>query len=260
MLMVETSELSKPKEDLKGQNQAQGPVEAQLMGAEAEEASTPLASSCPISSSSTTTHAESLLKKALNVMTAELLGFLLLKDGAKEPISQAKILNTVLRDNQAHFPVVLCEATQCLLLVFGVYMKEVDPGEQIYFLVPTLGLTLNEMQRDGQSMPKAGLLVMDLSLILLAGDLTLRRRSREHSTGWGYVELLTQVWEREGYLECQQVPDSDPAHYKFLWGPQAYVETSKWQVRAFLLRVNKKALRAFPPLSAEAEGVEEEGA
>ncbi|OWJ99448.1 hypothetical protein Celaphus_00009588 [Cervus elaphus hippelaphus] len=249
MFMVEMSELSKPKEDLKGQNQAQGPAEAQLMGAEAEEASTPLASSCPISSSSTATHAESLLKKALNVMTAELLGFLLLKDGTKEPISQAKMLNTVLRDNQAHFPVVLCEATQCLPLVFGMYMKEVDPGEQIYFLVPTLGLTLNEMQRDGQGMPKAGLLVIDLSLILLAGDLTLRRR-----------ELLTQVWEREGYQECQQVPDSDPAHYKFLWGPQAYVETSKWQVRVFLLRVSKKALRTFPPLSAEAEGAEEEGA
>ena len=95
------------------------------------------------------------------------------------------MLNTVLRDNQAHFPVVLREATQCLPLVFGVYVNKVDPGEHIYFLVPTLGLTLNEMQRDGQSIPKAVLLVMDLSLILLAGDLTPRRRSGEHLAGWG---------------------------------------------------------------------------
>ena len=51
-LMVEMSELSKPKEDLQCQNQARGPVEVQLRGAEAEEASTPLASSCPVSSSS----------------------------------------------------------------------------------------------------------------------------------------------------------------------------------------------------------------
>ena len=54
------------------------------MGAEAEEVSTPLASSCPVSSSSAVAHAEFLLKKALNVMTANLMGFLLLKDGTKE--------------------------------------------------------------------------------------------------------------------------------------------------------------------------------
>ena len=47
---------------------------------------------------------------------------------------------------------------------------------------------------------------------------------------------------------------------EFLWSPRAYVETRKWQVRAFLLRVKQRALRAFPPLSAEAEGEEEEGA
>ncbi|KAB0340146.1 hypothetical protein FD754_023372 [Muntiacus muntjak] len=243
MLMVEMSELSKPKEDLQGQKQAQGPGEAWCMGAEAEEASTPLTSSCPVSSSSAVAHAESLLKESLNVMTANLMGFLLLKDGIKEPISQAKMLNMVLRDNQAHFPVVLHKATQCLPLVFCVYVKEVDPREHIYFLVPTLGLTLNEMQRDGQGMPKVGLLVMDLSLILLAGDLIPRRRSGEHLAGWG-----------------GGVPDNDPAHFEFLWGPRAYVETSKWQVRAFLLRVKQRALRAFQLLSAEAEGQEEEGA
>ena len=36
---------------------------------------------------------------------------------------------------------------------------------------------------------------------------------------------------------------SHSACYEFLWGPQAYVETSKWQVMAFLLRVNQSALR-----------------
>ena len=47
-------------------------------------------------------------------MTAELLGFLLLKYSTKEPISQAEMQSTVLRDNQAHFPVVFRKATQCL--------------------------------------------------------------------------------------------------------------------------------------------------
>ena len=73
-------------------------------------------------------------------------------------------------------------------------------------------------------------------------------------------EVLTQVWVWDGYLECQQVPDNDPAHYESLWSPRAYVETRKWQVRAFLLRVKQRALRAFPPLSTEAAREEDEAA
>ena len=40
-----------------------------------------------------------------------------------------------------------------------------DPSEHTYILVLTLGLTLKEMLRDGQRLPKAGLLVMVLCLI-----------------------------------------------------------------------------------------------
>ena len=47
---------------------------------------------------------------------------------------------------------------------------------------------------------------------------------------------------------------------EFLWGPLAYVETSRWQVMACVLRVNQRAWRAFPLLSAEAAREEEEGA
>ena len=53
---------------------------------------------------------------------------------------------------------------------------------------------------------------------------------------------------------------SHRACYEFLWGPWANVETSKWQVMVFLLRVNQSALRAFPPLSAEVAREEEKGA
>ena len=73
-------------------------------------------------------------------------------------------------------------------------------------------------------------------------------------------ELLTQVWVQEGYLEYRQVPDSLPAHYEFLWGPWAYAETSKWQVMAFLLRVNQRAFRSFTLPSAEAVREEDSAA
>ena len=238
-------------------------MEAQLLGAEAEDASTPLASLPPVSSSSAAADAETLLMQALNRMTTQLLEFLLLKYGTKEPIFQAEMLNMVLRDNQAHFPVVFRKATQCLQLAFGLDMKEVDHREHIYVMVPILGLTLNEMQTDGQSIPKAGLLVTVLSLILLAGD----RVSEENI--WGALsrmgvfagikhciygepkELLTQVWVRAGYLKYQQVPYSHPARYEFLWGPRAYAETSKQKVKDFLRKVKGRGPRFFPPRFAE---------
>ena len=262
MPVVPTNELCTSEEDLQGQIQAEGPVEAQLLGAEAEDASTPLASLPPVSSSSAAADAETLLMQALNRMTTQLLEFLLLKYGTKEPIFQAEMLNMVLRDNQAHFPVVFRKATQYLQLAFGLDMKEVDHREHIYVMVPILGLTLNEMQTDGQSIPKAGLLVTVLSLILLAGD----RVSEENI--WGALsrmgvfagikhciygepkELLTQVWVRAGYLKYQQVPYSHPARYEFLWGPRAYAETSKQQVKDYLRKVNGRGPRFFPPRCA----------
>ncbi|KAI4554667.1 hypothetical protein MJG53_019966 [Ovis ammon polii x Ovis aries] len=252
MPVVPTNELCTSEEDLQGQIQAQGPVEAQLLGAEAEDASTPLASFPPDSSSSAAVDAEILFKQAVNVMTAELLEFLLLKYGTKEPIFQAEMLNRVLRDNQAHFPVVFRKATQCLQLAFGVDMKEVDHREHIYVMVATLGLTLNEMQRGGQSIPKAGLLVTVLSLILVAGDRVCEEKvwgalsmmgvfpGIEHCIYGEPKELLTQVWVQAGYLEYRQVPYSHPAHYEFLWGPRAYAETSKQQVKDYLHRYHTK--------------------
>ena len=71
--------------------------------------------------------------------------FRLLKYRAKELTPQAEMLKKVIRDNQEHFPVVFSQASECLQLVFGVEVKEVDPMEHIYFMVPTLGLTCNAM-------------------------------------------------------------------------------------------------------------------
>ncbi|XP_006072684.3 melanoma-associated antigen 10-like [Bubalus bubalis] len=262
MSVVPMNELCTSEEDLQGQIQAQGPVEAQLLGAEAEDASTPLASFPPVSSSSAAVDAEILFKQALNGMTTQLLEFLLLKYGTKEPIFQAEMLNTILRDNQAHFPVVFHKTTQCLQLAFGLDMKEVDHREHIYVMVPILGLTLNEMQRDEESIPKAGLLVMALSLILLAGDRVSEKKvwgalskmgvfaGIEHCIYGEPKELLTQVWVRAGYLQYRQVPYSHPARYEFLWGPRAYAETSKQQVKDYLRKVNGRGPRFFPPRCA----------
>ena len=96
--------------------------------------------------------------------------FWLLKYRAKELTSQAEMLKKVIRDNQEHFPVVFSQASECLQLVGGIKVKEVDPSEYIYIMVPTLGLTCDAMLSGGQGLPKAGLLVLVFSLIMRNGD------------------------------------------------------------------------------------------
>ena len=95
----------------------------------------------------------------------ELVQFLLSRCLAKEPITKAEVLNSVLKDYQDHFLVVFGQASEYLQLVFSLEVKEVDPSEHTYILVPSLGLTLSEMLSDGQRLPKAGLLVVILCLI-----------------------------------------------------------------------------------------------
>ena len=102
-------------------------------------------------------------------------------------------------------------------------VKEVDPSEHTYILVLTLGLTLKEMLRDGQRLPKAGLLVMVLCLITVEDNCAPAEEiwgalsrigvcpRREHCIYGEPRELLTQFWVQEVYLEYQQVSDSDPA-------------------------------------------------
>ncbi|XP_065772911.1 melanoma-associated antigen 10-like [Muntiacus reevesi] len=170
-------------------------------------------------------------------MVANLMKFLLFKYRAKEMASEVEMLKKVLRDNKEHFSVVFSQASECLQLVCGVEVKEVDPREHIYIMVPTLGLTCDAMLSSGKSMPKAGLLVLVLSLIVQNGDCTPK--------------------EEEGYLEYRQVSDNDPARFEFLWGPQACTETSESEVMEDLLRVNQWFSRAFPPPSAEAVKEEE---
>ena len=100
----------------------------------------------------------------------ELVQFLLSRCLAKEPITKAEVLNSVLKDYQDDFLVVFGQASEYLQLVFGLEVKEEDPSEHTDILVPSLGLTLSEMLSDGQRLPKAGLLVVILCLITVEDD------------------------------------------------------------------------------------------
>ncbi|KAB1252740.1 Melanoma-associated antigen 8 [Camelus dromedarius] len=189
---------------------------------------------------------------------------------AKQPTSKEEMLNAVLRDDQDHFPAVLSQASECLQLVFGVDVKEVDPREHLYVLVPTLASPT--MAWTMGEHPKTGLLLILLGVIVLEGDFAPEEAvwgalskmglcaGREHFIYGEPRELITNVWVREGYVEYRQVANSDPARHEFLWGPRAYTETSKLQVLEHFLRINRRGPSFFPSLSEERVSDEEEGA
>ncbi|XP_044924021.1 melanoma-associated antigen 8-like [Mustela putorius furo] len=216
--------------------------------------------------------AEPVLHAALHVRAVSLVGFLLQKFRTKQPTSQAEMLAIVGEDEQDAFPGILGQASECMRLVFGVEVKEVDPSEHSYVLVTVLGLTCDAMLSGEQGLPKTGLLVVLLGVILLEGDRAPEEvvwealgvmgvyAGEEHIIFGEPRELLTNVWVQEGYLEYQQVPGGDPARYEFLWGPRAHMETSRVQVLEYLLRVYPGLPVSSLVPSEEAVSHEEEGA
>ncbi|XP_077920941.1 melanoma-associated antigen 10-like [Halichoerus grypus] len=212
------------------------------------------------------------LQDKLHVKVADLVVFLLLKYRNKQPTHQAEMLEIVSKDYQDDFPVILGQASECMRLVFGVDLKEVDPSDHSYVLVTVLGLTCDGMLSSEQEVPKTSLLVLLLAVILLENDCAPEGKvwealgvmgvyaGQEHVIYGEPRELLTNVWVQEGYVEYRQVPGSDPARYEFLWGPRAHAETSRLQVLEYLLQVNRRQPGSSIILSEGAVNDEEEGA
>ncbi|XP_006087859.1 melanoma-associated antigen 10-like [Myotis lucifugus] len=212
----------------------------------------------------------SLLRDAIEDKVADLVGFLLLKYKTKEPITKAEVLSSVIKEYKDHFPMIFDQVSECMQLVFGIDVKEVDPTSHTYVLVNTLGLTCNGMLNDEQSVPKTGLLINILGVIFMNGNCAPEEviwkmlsvmgvyDGREHFIYGEPRELLTRVWVQEQYLEYRQVPKSDPARYEFLWGPRAHVETTKLKVLEFLTQINDTIPMAFPHCYEEALKDEEE--
>ncbi|XP_014310450.2 melanoma-associated antigen 10-like [Myotis lucifugus] len=182
---------------------------------------------------------ESLPRSVINDKVADLVDFLLLKYRTKELTTRAEMLSSIIREHQDHFAIIFREASECMQLVYGIEVKEVDPTSHTYVLVINLGLTYDGMVNDEHSMPKTGLLILILSIIFSEDDCAPEEKiwealnamgvhaGMEHSIYGEPRELLTRDWVQEQYLEYRQVPNSDPARYEFLWGPRAHAETIK---------------------------------
>nr|XP_033706283.1 melanoma-associated antigen 8-like [Tursiops truncatus] len=245
------SELRQPEADLEAPVPAQGPVEAPLLGAAGEEAASPLVLRLPWRPPFSA-YAEPLSREALVALMADLVGFLLVKFRTGEPTSEAEMLSTVVREHRDHFPVVYSHACECLLLAFGLDVKEVDPRERTYVLVPTLGLTWDAVLSDWQRTPEASLPLLVLTMVTLFGD-----RVPEEEV-WGKLGTLGFVAEgaahrsvgADGLPEVPAGAPQRPCPLRVPVGSRAYAEASECQVLQHLLRINSMAPRFFPSVSA----------
>ncbi|XP_070147238.1 melanoma-associated antigen B1-like [Ovis canadensis] len=171
-----------------------------------------------------------------------LVEFLLEKYTKKEPITQKALMKIVSRKYRQHFPEILSTARECVELVFGLEMKEVDRSRNIYTLISKLNLGGNNCPSGEGGLPKSGLLMVLLGVIFMNGG-----------TGFGEPRrLITKDLVQKEYLNYLQVPNSDPLRYEFLWGPRACAETSKMKVLEVLAKFHGRVPSSFPDLYEEA--------
>ncbi|KAL2768880.1 melanoma-associated antigen B6, partial [Daubentonia madagascariensis] len=227
-----------------------------------ERPSTSQASPCTPSS-----HRDPLTRKA-----SMLVQFLLEKYKKKEAILKAEMLKVVNKKYKEHFPEIFRRASERMELVFGLELKEVNPGGQSYTLVSKLGLSSEGSLSGNKGLPKSGLLMMLLGVIFMKGNRATEEEiweflnvlgvhaGRRHLIFGEPRKLITKDFVQDKYLEYRQVPNSDPARYEFLWGPRAHAETSKMKVLEVLAKINDTVPCSFPNLYEEALRDEQERA
>ncbi|XP_016064769.1 PREDICTED: LOW QUALITY PROTEIN: uncharacterized protein LOC107534259 [Miniopterus natalensis] len=196
--------------------------------------------------------------------------FLLYKYKMRQPILKDDMLNIVGEDYQSQFPEMFKTACEQIEIFFALDIEEVDSTRHSYALVSKLKLPNNGRVRAGRGLPKTGLLMHILGMIFINGnrvpeeeiwnDLRLMHvyPRRKHFVFGEPKKLITQDFVRLKYLECHQVPGSDPPRYEFMWGPKAHLETSKMKVLEFWAKINDTLPSAFPSCYEEALRDEEE--
>ncbi|KAM4818133.1 melanoma-associated antigen 10-like [Thomomys bottae] len=208
---------------------------------------------------------ESLLTNSIPLVL-----FLVIKYGMKVLITKVEML-TVIRNHHNYFSMILRRAADCMQLIFGIDVNEVDPINHSYVLVTSLGITYDGLHSDVQGMPKTGLLIMILCIIFMKGNCASEEEvwdslnkmgvwsDREHYLSGNPKKLITEDFVQEQYLQYRQVPNTYPARYEFLWGPRAHLETSKMKILKHWAKFSGCHPTSFPTLYEEALREEEEG-
>ncbi|XP_069895496.1 melanoma-associated antigen 10-like [Dipodomys merriami] len=201
-----------------------------------------------------------------------LIPCLLHKYWMRQPVTMEELLSCINPHHHHYFSVIFGRARAYMLLIFGIYIEEVDPIFHTYVLNIAAGLTYDGIMTDVQGMPKTGLLIVILSIIFTEGNRAKEEVMwqalsmmgvyawKEHCLFGDPWRLIMEDFIREGYLEYQQVPGSDPACYEFLWGPRARAETTKMKILVHCAHFGGIDPMSFSALYEEALREEQRGA
>ncbi|KAK2083017.1 Melanoma-associated antigen B6 [Saguinus oedipus] len=194
----------------------------------------------------------------------ELVQFLQEKFEKNESILKADMLKLVSRRYKEHFPEILKETSEHLMVSFGVELKEIDSSGESYTLVSKLGLPSEGILSGYNGLAKSGILMSALGLIFMKGNRATEEEVWHFLTFLGISsrtthplygnpqKILTEDLVQAKYLEYQQVRNSDPPRYEFLWGPRAHFETSKMRVLSVFAKMNNTVPGFYPNLYEEA--------
>ncbi|XP_006903504.1 PREDICTED: melanoma-associated antigen B3-like, partial [Elephantulus edwardii] len=189
-----------------------------------------------------------------------------------KPVNKEDMLKIVSKNFEHHFLEILKRATFSIEVVFGIDLKELDSKKQCYALVSKMDLPNNGMLSDGRGFPKTGLLMTLLGVIFMNGNCAREEiiwkflnKMRIYAGQRHFIygeprKLITQDFVKLKYLEYRRVPNTEPAHCEFLWGPRAYAETTKMKVLEYFAKINNTAPSALSSWYEEALRDEEDRA
>nr|XP_036848091.1 melanoma-associated antigen B5-like [Manis javanica] len=198
--------------------------------------------------------------------------FLVHRYKLKQPMLKEDMLKIIGEEYEYQFPEILKKTAKRIESLFAVDLKEGDSPRRSYDLVSKLKLPNNGRVRPGRGFPKTGLVMRVLGIILLQDNCATEEDMWKHLRGMSIYpgrrhffygeprKLITQTLVRLKYLECRQVPGSDPPRCEFLWGPKAHAETSRMKILEFIANTEKEIPSAFPSFCEEAVQDEEEKA
>ncbi|XP_005358597.1 melanoma-associated antigen 10-like [Microtus ochrogaster] len=215
---------------------------------------------------------QSLLNSQLKEKMTDLVYAMIFKYQVKEPITKAEMLEIISKEYRKQFHVIFMDASKCLYMLFGIDIKEDYAIRNSYNFANSLNLTYEEKLSGHQRMPRNGFLIFILGLIFIEGNCASEESIWEFLNTMGIYDgevhpiygeprkFLTRDLVQQNYLTYQQVSNSHPPCFEFLWGPRAHAETTKMKVLEFLARINERDPLSFLFLYEEALREEEERA
>ena len=127
------------------------------------------------------------------------------------------MLRSVIREHKDNFPVIFSKVCECMEVVSGIEVKEVDPTSHSYDLVKSLNLSYDKRLSDDRGMPKTSLLILLLGMTFMERNCAPKEKIWEVLNMMGLYagqkdsiygessKLINNDLVKEQYLDYQQL-------------------------------------------------------